>query len=151
MSDVKLKSTTTDMAAVIKPGITVEAGVAKINSEVYEQTLAGAGLDLDTVKKVQTHNSQFTSAASLAFGEASIEHLVANPTLESVSGSVQMGHDKALFSFDRSKEVSSGPGTDRVATQGYLNKTKLVVQGGAEHKRIRGHLHDVFTEALTAK
>jgi hypothetical protein len=150
VSDIKLKSSTTDLAASIKPLIKAEGTNTTQDESAYDNFLKENDSSIETVKRLQKLDTQFVSACMLAHGEVGIEHMAAHPEVQSVTGVVQMGHNKVTFNINRSKDVSAGPGTDRVPVLGYPDRPQIKLEGGGEQRKIREHLKGIGIEMLTA-
>lgn len=146
MTDATLKQSTIDRAAILRPAIVIDKGVAAIPKELYEQNLPD-GTTLDTVKKIQQNAVDFTTGFDKAFGEAAIEHMGANPDVTVVTATVPMGTHTYNVAVERKRNVSAGPGAGRKDVHGYLTAS-LQIPGTTEKSNVQRHLQRQAAEIL---
>lgn len=121
------------LATELKGQIEIKDGAATIAADAYVKTLP-SDIPLETVKKLQEHNTVFWPAVTKAFGEAAIEAMAADKKIESLDLSVPMvGDDKWDINFKRSYEHMDMSTKEMKTSYGGVSAS-LTVQG-ARHNR----------------
>lgn len=149
MSDVKtidLKPTTLELALKLEPHVTIVDDKLEIAKDAFEQTLP-EGLDIKTVKAVQSHVNTFEAAANIAVGTVAIAHFQANPDSNALIGSTKVGHDTYNVAIARTQSVSAGVGAGRKDVPG--NITSGIKSSNGEAKRSVTHVRNL-AEVLRA-
>lgn len=101
--DTKISQEVLDMSAVIEKGLTISKGEVSVADNLYISTLPD-GLTEEQVKAVQSHNSVFFPAASLALGNVGIPVLKKDQKVERLTAGFNMiGKDEFSVSLDRMK------------------------------------------------
>ena len=121
------------LATTLKPQIEIKDGAAIIAADAYVKSLP-SDIPVETVKKLQEHNTVFWPAVTKAFGEAAIDAMKADKSIESLDLSVPMvGEDKWDINFKRSYEHMDMATKEMKTSYGGLSAS-LTVQG-ARHNR----------------
>lgn len=121
------------LATTLKPQIEIKDGAATIAADAYVKSLP-SDIPVETVKKLQEHNTVFWPAVTKAFGEAAIDAMKADKSIESLDLSVPMvGEDKWDINFKRSYEHMDMATKEMKTSYGGLSAS-LTVQG-ARHNR----------------
>lgn len=121
------------LAADLKPQIEIKDGAASIAADAYVKSLP-SDIPVETVKKLQEHNTVFWPAVTKAFGEAAIDAMKADKSIESLDLSVPMvGEDKWDINFKRSYEHMDMATKEMKTSYGGLSAS-LTVQS-ARHNR----------------
>lgn len=121
------------LAAGLKSQIEIKEGAATIAADAYVKSLPD-GLSLETVKKLKEHDAVFYPAVTKAFGEAAIELMKTDKSIESLDLSVPMVEgDKFDINFKRSYEHMDMATKEMKTSYGGLSAS-LTVQG-ARHNR----------------
>lgn len=121
------------LATTLKPQIEIKDGAATIAADAYVKSLP-SDIPVETVKKLQEHNTMFWPAVTKAFGEAAIDAMKADKSIESLDLSVPMvGEDKWDINFKRSYEHMDMATKEMKTSYGGLSAS-LTVQG-ARHNR----------------
>lgn len=118
---------------------------------IYEKNLP-EGLSMDGAKKYHDYNCDFAAAGRLAFSEMSVEAMVSDKNLETVTGEIPMvGKDVFTFKIDRSRtypdSINKGPDTVKygVSTAGItMEATKNIGQMNV----IKNHIYEMAKEKL---
>lgn len=134
------------LATELRPQIEIKDGVATIAADAYVKTLP-SDIPVETVKKLQEHNTVFWPAVTKAFGEAAIEAMAADKKLEVLDLSVPMvGEDKWDINFKRSYEHMDMSTKEMKTSFGGVSAS-LTVQA-ARHNR--GAMSAIKTELKAA-
>lgn len=141
---LQFKPTVVAMASNFRKKMKVSKdGVIELPEDLYESTLADAGLEASVVKKVQQHNAEVVCALTLATGETAIEAMKKNAKLDTVTAEMKAIRDEMSVVMHRTREVTNpakagekivqhGPTTIRYQVKGTANSGEL--------KRVRQHL-----------
>ncbi len=148
MSELKIKDSTKQMAESAKAAMSVDPATGRIlmGEDWFASTLP-EGLDIKTVKKVQTHNTQAFNALGLALGTFANESVFQdNPQLQSVRLDTTFGTDRVGMTYERSVELDTG------TQHGVFNGsyTTAAARTNAEFKEIRQYLSDQAASAIKA-
>ncbi len=146
MSEYKIKDATRQLAESAKSEMTIDSANGKITlAEGWFEKGLPEGVDIKTVKKVQTHNTQAFNALALAVGEIANEKVfVENPQLQSVRLDASFGSDRVGMTFERAVEDNNG--TQHGVFSGTY--TTAAARTNAEFKEIRQHLSDQAMAAI---
>ena len=121
------------LATTLKPQIEIKDGAATIAADAYVKSLP-SDIPLETVKKLQEHNTVFWPAVTKAFGEAAIDAMKADKSIESLDLSVPLVEgDKFDINFKRSYEHMDMATKEMKTSYGGLSAS-LTVQS-ARHNR----------------
>lgn len=82
-----------------------DTGVGELPKDIYEKHLP-EGLTMDTIKKFQSHNSDFLAALSLANGESSAALMKKKKDLASTNIEIKVGKDTMGCVYTREKIVT---------------------------------------------
>lgn len=144
MSLEKVPQHIKDLALQIKTGLTFDdEGVGVVADDTFEKHLP-EGLDLATVKKVQTTVLDFADATTLAVGEAGLETLGAKKDLASVSLRIKAGHDHINTEMQRTV-ARRNPSTGESFNKHGVVSTKLssgIGAGRGNYKKIAEDLSE---------
>jgi|AntDeeMinimDraft_5_1070356.scaffolds.fasta_scaffold30730_2 hypothetical protein len=113
-----------------------KSGVISLPDDFYEQTLEDGkvGLSLDQVKKLQKHDQEVLSAATLAGGKVAAEQFEAHPELKEISMNYGHGQNTSWAYFDRE-------GTTPVR-----NVVEVKGLDGGELKKVHKHVKSLFDD-----
>lgn len=139
------------MADAIKKDLKVAeatAGSAAVlaDENVYEKTLESSGLTPEIVKKVQTHNSKFVPAATLAVGEVAQEAMKKDKSLNEVAFDQPMGKDKLTITHTR--EVEGPEGEEPKYGETFVNYRVQALESKTSLNAVRKHLRESAREAF---
>lgn len=115
-------------------------GKIEVDEKTYEQTLP-EGVDMKTVKKLQSHNSNVVAGAQLANGEMALKVMEKESDIDVVSSTLKVGSDKISVQFDRVQEKPNGE-EGSIKTFGVANASYTASAAGnkAGLKSVREHL-----------
>lgn len=146
LAQVQLPENVRTIADVIKPGLTIEGGKVQIPTEAFEQGLP-EGLNLQTVKAVQTHVQNWTRGLDVAIGETAIDYMVAHPEVETIYAKTKLGTDTYSAAVDRTRNLPAGVGAGRKDVFGHLT-SGLQSAGGSTKKTVVSHLQNMGAHML---
>lgn len=141
MSLDKISDNVKALADKVATEITFDGNVASVPKDLYKKTLP-EGMDIETVKKVQEHNMDFSDAVTLAFGRRATEHLRDNKDIDSASLSVNVAHDRVSSEFRRHKTYRN-PSDNSTFDRHGVTETKFVSGINAKrngYKEIQAYL-----------
>lgn len=156
---MEIKQDVRELADTLKPAIeaAIKEGKTAVSAEEYTKVLEANGLTLDNAKALQTVNTKFFAASTLATGEAYIPEMKKNKDLERGTMEFPMiGKDAFTVVFDRTRENSfTNPATKERETVIKHGATTIGLEiYGAKSKgsmaAVRQHLNDMAKEALAA-
>lgn len=155
MSDDKkpeIKQDIRDLATALKITIDPKTGLATVADDAYVANMPES-ITAQNVKDLNNYNTKFVAAAGLALGEASIPVMKKNADLNDTSLVVlDPAKNKFEFTFDRTKMVRGGPGSESTESFGVLSaKVKLRAAKNAGLGHVRTHLSEMATKALAKK
>lgn len=137
-SQVQLPETVRSFADTIKPQLVIEGGKVQIPQEAFEQSLP-EGINLQTVKTVQTHVQNFSRGLDVAIGEVAIEYMAQNPGTETIYAKTKLGTDTYSAAVDFTRNVPAGVGAGRKDVWGHLT-SGIQSAGGSTKKAVVSHL-----------
>ena len=137
-AQVQLPEIVTGFAAAIKPQLSVEGGKVQIPAEAFEAGLP-EGINLQTVKAVQSHVQNWTRGLDVAVGETAIEFMAQNPETETIYAKTKLGHDTYSAAVDRTRNLPAGVGAGRKDVWGHMT-SGLQSAGGSTKKAVVSHL-----------
>lgn len=126
-------------------------GVAPNLDNLYAETLP-EGLDVETVKLVQTSEREFTDALSLATGDTGVPFMKKNAAVNCVSTSANMGMNSVQVAVHRKIDVRA-PGSTETKPKFGAASVKLTSNAGQKRgnlKRIMEHINTMGTEHLSS-
>jgi hypothetical protein len=150
----KISPEVESMAKVIEKHIEIDSktGNGTEKESVFEKTLPD-DLSIETVKKVNDHNSNFIAAGAYAFGQMAIKAMSKNASLEEADLKLKMaGRDHVEYHMNRQKTYANhltGNG-ESVVKYGVLT-TEYQVSGGrnsGQLKHVRDELAEIAQKAL---
>lgn len=89
---IMLQKATAELAARIKPRLTIEAGAVSAPADLYESTLP-EGLTMAVVLQTQEHRQLFQAAAKTAVGEVMLDKLLEGGTTNQFNFVTNVGND----------------------------------------------------------
>lgn len=150
----ELKKETLDLSAKIGKGLTLDNEVITASDGLYESLLP-EGISMDTLERVQAHNTEVLAATAHAVGMIGIEAMKKDESLNKVTLELPtVGKDTFNFAFERSRQVrASAPGEkDTAMKTKYGISTIGVDYYGAgprgEVQAVKTFLSDTAAEAL---
>ncbi len=141
MSLDKVNENVKALAEKIQGEITFDGNVASVPKDLYKKTLP-EDLSVETVKKVQEHNLDFSDAVTLAFGRRATEHLRDHKDIDSASLTVNVAHDRVSSEFRRHRTYRN-PSDNTNFDKWGVTETKFVSGINAKrngYKEIQSHL-----------
>ena len=156
---VELKEDTVNLGKIIKGTVKIEVsendpsmGLAIFEPDTYSKNLP-EDISVETIEKLQRHDSLFASASNLAFGEACIDFAKKHPKIERISGTIPtVGKDNFELDFRRQAEypkLNGAPGEKTVkhavVTIGHNTYSTRPV---GELKKVKTYLADLGAKAL---
>lgn len=127
-------------------------GHGTFGDSAYVDSLSKAGLDLDTVKKVQEHHGNLVAAVGLSLGEEGVKFLKKHKDLDCVTAEIKFGNDTLANTLFRSKEYGAGPNGDggKITKYGVL-ESKYTAMGSTNKgqlAKVRQHLNQLAAKSL---
>lgn len=112
----EIKKEVLDLSKKIGDGLSLgEKGIIAPAEGLYE-TLLPEGLSMDTLERVQAHNTEVLAATMHAVGKIAIPAMQKDDTLNKVTLELPtVGKDTFSFAFDRSRQVRDGAPGDKDA------------------------------------
>lgn len=152
MSEVEIKPHVRELADSLGKISFDKQGMGTFEEGTYEKSLAVAGLDLDTVKKVQEHHGNLVAAVGLAVGEEGVKFLKKHKDINAVEAEIKFGNDTLSSIMYRSKEYGAGPNSDggKITKYGVL-ESKYTAMGSTNKgqlAKVRQHLNNLAAAAL---
>ena len=145
-----------DLAAKIKPGISIEIkdgqAVSTIDDTLFAANIPEA-LTAETIKAVKHYESTFYPAATLAFGEASQDVLKKNKKIESVAGEFKLnGKDTWAVNYARTESFRNpaSPDAAPIVKHGVIT-AKLTTQDARQKiGQLKAVIEEIGVSALAA-
>ena len=133
-------------ADALKPQLVVEGGKVQIPQEAFEKSLP-EGIDINTVKTVQHHVTNWTRGLEVAIGEVSIDYMAQNPGTDTIYAKTKLGSDTYSAAVDRTRNLPAGVGAGRKDVHGHLT-SGLQSAGGSTKKAVVSHLQQMGAAML---
>ena len=150
----KISAEVETMAKTIEKYIEVDqkTGNGTEKENVFEKTLPD-DLDMDTVKKVGDHNSNFVAAGAYAFGKMAVKAMHKNASLEEADLKLKMsGRDHVEYHMNRQKTYANHlTGNGQTVVKHGVLTTEYQVSGGrnsGQLKHVRDELAAIAQKAL---
>jgi len=158
-TSVEFKEDTANMAKAIKGSLKIQVsesdpslGLAIFEPDTYPKALP-EDITVETIEKLQRHDSVFASGGALGFGEACVDFAKKHPGVERITGTIQtVGKDNFELDFRRQAEypkIGGAPGEKSVkhAVVTIAHNTYSTRPVG-ELKKVKTHLAELGAKAL---
>lgn len=147
MSLEKVPASVKELAAAINNAIAFdEDGTATLPETFFSDNLP-EGLDIETVKRSQQAEVDFTDALVIGLGEKSIPHLKANKALDRTSVTASMGFSEVRASVDRKVDVRA-PGQTETKPKYGAASVKLTVSAGQKRGNLKRAMEHINAQGI---
>lgn len=123
-----------------------------IEDDFYEKMLP-SDISMETVSRIQTHNSRLLSTTGLIIGELGIKVMEENKDVSEVTARFKAGKDTHKHTVRRFKTVPNpkDPGVTSTVYGALQSSVKVCGTNGSagELKRVRKHLNELALSALS--
>lgn len=147
-----VKQVVVDNGEVLAKSIVIEAGVVANNEDIMTAALGQVNRTQEELSAAHKDEAQACATVSYAVGSAAFEQFKADPSLDKVNASFQIGENEFNVQFNRTSQ-SRDPSTGNTLTNHMTSQMSYVAGAGrnlGQLKQVRQHFkqkgNDTFGE-----
>lgn len=136
-----VRPTVDAISAALRSAVVEDGELLVVPAEKYYEHAGAEGLGEEVVDHVSDFNGRYAAASVRAVGEAALDLMMADSSIDTVAGGATMGGRELTLKVERQKVVPV-PGGEAVTVYG-ASSIKIEESGGPALKKARAHLKDV--------